>query len=195
MASENRDPWLTRWLQLVRARTGRTPVLELGCGSGQDTATLLEAGLSVVALDLSSSAIERARIAAPEAEFHIQDLRAPFPASTMEVGVIVASLSLHYFTWAETAALVARIHATLRPGGILLCRLNSVKDLHFGAAGHPLIEENYYLVGDMKKRFFDLRAVEALFSSGWQVLSLGEHAIERYSKPKVVWEIVLERGG
>lgn len=195
MPPENRDPWLARWLQLVRARAGGAPVLELGCGSGQDTATLLEAGLSVVALDLSASAVERARIAAPAADFHIQDLRAPFPASATEVGVIVASLSLHYFTWAETTGLVARIRATLRPGGILLCRLNSVKDHHFGATGHPLIEENYYLVGDMPKRFFDLRAVEALFASGWQVLSLEEQAIERYSKPKVVWEVVLERGG
>ena len=46
----NPDPWLVRWLPLVRERAGGTPVLELGCGRGQDTLSLVEAGLSVVAL-------------------------------------------------------------------------------------------------------------------------------------------------
>jgi hypothetical protein len=43
------------------------------------------------------------------------------------------------------------------------------------------------------KRFFDRPAVESLFASGWRTLSIEEHVIERYSKPKVVWEVILER--
>jgi len=194
MSLMNRDLWLNRWLQLVRERAEQTSVLELGCGRGQDTATLVEAGLPVIAIDLSPSEIEHARALVPGADYFVQDVRAPFPASTNHVGVVVASLSLHYFTWIETIDLVARIHSALQPNGILLCRLNSTKDHNFGAAGYPEIEKNFYLVEGKPKRFFNRAAVDALFSQGWQTLSLEEHVVERHFKPKVVWEIILQRG-
>jgi SAM-dependent methyltransferase len=187
------DPWLQNWLQLLRDRAGATPILELGCGIGKDTAILVEAGFRVVAVDLSPRAIERARDAVPQAEFHIRDLRAPFPVTPAEVGVIIASLSLHYFAWVETLVLVERIRTTLRPGGALLCRLNSTNDHNYGAIGYPRIEDNYYLVQGEPKRFFDHTSIEAVFASGWRMLSAAERVIERYSQPKVVWEVILER--
>jgi SAM-dependent methyltransferase len=129
----------------------------------------------------------------PDAEFHCQDLRAPWPVE--RAGVILASLSLHYFPWEETAALVERIHRTLRPGGLLLCRLNSTNDHHFGASGHRAIDTNYYLVDGEPKRFFDRAAVDRLFATGWRMLSNEEGVIARYDHPKSVWETILERIG
>ena len=35
------DPWLKRWRPLIRERAGAGPVLEIGCGHGDDTATLI----------------------------------------------------------------------------------------------------------------------------------------------------------
>ena len=189
----NADPWLERWLQLLRERAGIAPVLELGCGKGDDTAILVEAGFRVVAVDRSPSAIERARVAVPRADFHSVDFRASFPPIGPGVEVIIASLSLHYFAWDETLALVERIRTTLRPRGALLCRLNSTNDHNYGASGHPRIEGNYYLVDGEPKRFFDRTSIEALFATGWRMLSLEEHLIQRYAEPKVVWEAVLER--
>jgi SAM-dependent methyltransferase len=187
------DPWLQNWLPLLHDRAGAAPILELGCGIGKDTAILIEAGFRVVAVDLSPRAVERARAAAPRAEFHIRDLRAPFPVTAGEVGVIIASLSLHYFAWVETLALVERIHTTLRPSGALLCRLNSTKDHNYGAIGYPRIEDNYYRVQGEPKRFFDQNSIDAVFATGWRKLSVAEHVIERYSQPKVVWEVIVER--
>ena len=89
--------------------------------------------------------------------------------------------------------LVERIHATLKPAGILLCRLNSTKDRAHGAAGYPSIEENDHLVEGLPKRFFDLASIDRLFSKGWRVLSIEEMEIARYSKPKSAWEILLEK--
>ncbi len=83
----------------------------------------------------------------------------------------------------------------LRPDGILLCRLNSTNDHHFGASGHPPIAENYYLVDGEPKRFFDRVAVDRLFASGWSTLGVEEKTIDRYDHPKAVWEVVLERDG
>ena len=107
--------------------------------------------------------------------------------------MIIASLSLHYFGWVETVALVEKIRATLRMRGALLCRLNSTNDHNYGASGHPRIEDDYYLVEGEPKRFFDRASIEALFATGWRMLSLEERVIERYAKPKVVWEVIVER--
>lgn len=187
------DPWLERWLSLIRERSSECPILELGCGTGRDTATLSAPGRQVVALDLSFVSLLRARLRAPRAQFHRQDLREPFPIGSAGAQVIVASLSLHYFPWSETIALVERIRDTLKPGGVLLCRLNSTGDTHFGAAGHRAIEENFYRVHGQPKRFFDQPSVERLFAKGWKILSLEETLIDRYALPKSVWEVVLER--
>lgn len=186
------DDWLDPWLRLVALRAAGQPVLELGCGSGRDTAVLASAGHLVVALDLSPDKIAAARSRAPSAELHCQDIRAPFPASAAQARVVVASLCLHYFGWRETVDLFTRIHDLLAAAGLLLCRLNSTNDLHYGAAGYPEIEKDYYLVDGRPKRFFDRTAVEALFGEGWQTLSMEEQTIHRYVHPKVVWEIVAE---
>src|SRR5882672_4104809 len=52
-----RDNWLDRWLPVAVARAGGAPVLEVGCGHGDDTAALAAAGLRVVAFDLSAAAV------------------------------------------------------------------------------------------------------------------------------------------
>ena len=194
------DPWLERWLALVAERAGTDPVLELGCGTGPDSAVLAGAGLRVVGIELSSDAVTAARVRVPHgAEFHCGDFRdAPFPLPAGDaegsVGVVLASLSLHYFAWDGTLALARRIHGVLRPGGVLLCRLNSVNDIHHGASGPPPEgKDSFYLVDGVPKRFFDRAAVERLFADGWRMLHLEELTVHRYEQPKVLWEAVLER--
>lgn len=187
------DPWLARWLPQLKASAGPLPVLEIGCGTGADTATLAEAGFQVVAFDLSAASAAATRLRAPGAQVHCQDVRAPFPLGAGEAGAVIASLSLHYFPWAETLDLVRRIRATLQPGGLFLCRLNSVEDKHFGASGHPAIETNYYLVDGQPKRFFDERGTAALFAGGWQLLSMEHQTTRKYVRQKALWEVAARR--
>ncbi|MBA4328185.1 MAG: class I SAM-dependent methyltransferase [Polaromonas sp.] len=187
------DPWLQRWLSLAVGRAGQDPVLEIGCGHGDDTATLTAAGLKVTAFDLSRAAVAVAKARVPSASISRRDIRDVFPMGPGQAGLVVASLSLHYFGWVETVAIVQRVREVLRPGGLLLCRLNSTEDHHFGASGHPPIEPNFFLVDGEPKRFFDEAAVTALFSTGWQRLSL-EHVVARkYLQSKALWEVVLTR--
>ena len=187
------DPWLERWLPRILECAGGDPVFEIGCGYGDDTAVLVRAGLEVVAFDLSPVCVAAARARVPSATIDCRDARDPFPDTVRDVGVVIASLSLHYFSWAETVALVERIRAVLRPGGLLLCRLNSTEDGNFGASGHPQIEPNYFLVDGQQKRFFDRDAVCALFADGWKQLSLAHVVTRKYIRAKALWEIVLER--
>ena len=186
------DPWLERWLPLIGERVGASPILELGCGAGRDTQTLADAGHKIVAIDRAPLALADAKSRVPSAEFHRQDIRDPFPIAG-PVNVVVASLSLHYFPWDETQAIVVRIREAMIPGGILLFRANSTGDHHYGASGYPEIDKNYYAVEGEPKRFFDRAAIETLFASGWRALHVEERVINRYAYPKMVWEVILEK--
>ena len=184
------DDWLEHWLPLVREHTRERCVLELGCGKGRDTARLVAAGLRVVATDRSSAALAQAHRALPGGTFIENDLRSPLPVELSDVGAVVASLCLHYFDWSTTRAIVGRLHACLAPGGLLVCRVNSSGDLHYGATGHALIEPGYFRVGEETKRFFSRVDLLTLFDDGWSIVALEEQTIDRYEQPKVVWELI-----
>ena len=187
------DRWLERWLPRLRERTADAPVLEIGCGYGEDSATLCAAGFALTAFDLDAECVAAAQARAPQARIFRHDTREPWPCAPASLGAVVASLSLHYFDWATTEVIVARIHAALRPGGILLCRLNSTEDHHYGASGHPEIEAHYYRVDGQPKRFFDRTDLEQLFAQGWRVLDCTHGITGKYAHPKAQWEIVLEK--
>ena len=187
------DPWLKRWMPLLTGRAGTSPVLEIGCGHGDDTAVLTAAGLNVTAFDLSRASVAVAKMRAPAARIEQRDIRDPFPLADGQAAAVVASLSLHYFPWQETLAIVARIRNVLQPGGITLCRLNSTEDHHFGAKGHAEIEPNYYSVDGEPKRFFNEASTRSLFADGWRVLSTEHFTTRKYVKSKALWEIVVEK--
>ena len=184
------DPWLDRWLPLIAERGGGEAILEIGCGSGADTATLTAAGCRVVAFDLSPDSVTLARARVPSATISCRDVRDPFPLANC--GVIIASLSLHYFSWQETRTIFARLRDALGEDGVLLCRLNSTADRNFGACGHPEIEANYYRVDGQPKRFFDRAAIDALFADGWDMLSCEHFTTRKYVRSKALWEVVAQ---
>ena len=89
--------WLARWKDLIASKCDNLPILELGCGIGRDTKTLTEYGHRVIAIDVSRDAINVARELCETAEYHHQDMKHDWPVSRNGAGVILASLSLHYF--------------------------------------------------------------------------------------------------
>jgi SAM-dependent methyltransferase len=191
------DLWLERWLPLIGRCARAARVLELGCDVGRDTAYLARHGFLPVATDISAEALQACARAVPTATLVRHDLRQPFPFPGQSFGVIIGSLCLHYFEWEKTREIVAEIHRCLAPGGLLLCRLNSTRDVHHGATGFEAVAPNLYLVDDgysRLKRFFDRDAVDSLFGPEWARVAVEEMRIDRYDKPKVVWEVVLRKG-
>lgn len=199
-----RDLWLERWLPTITDRVERLgcrQVLEIGCGSGDDTAVLVDAALEVTAFDLSAAAVEACRLRVPQARVTVLDVREHWPTEGTPIAVVVASLSLHYFPWRETVALFRRVREQLMPGGLLLCRLNSTDDVNFGAAGHPKVnsasERAYFLVDGSPKRFFSERDLDDLLQDsgpGWRELARSHEVTMKYGPAKAVWEVVLETG-
>lgn len=187
------DRWLDRWRPDLGDPATRSPMLELGCGDGADTSWIRAGGYRVVACDLRPEVLTRCARRVPDARLVRLDLRAPLPFDDARFGAVVAGLCLHYFAWDVTERIVADVHRCLRPGGLLLARMNSTKDVHFGAVGHPVLAPNFYQVGDRTKRFFDESTVRQLLAGAWRILSLEEYETTRFETPKVVWEVVAQR--
>lgn len=181
------DPWLEKWMRLLCEKSTGGFLLELGCGSGWDTAELAAAGLNVIAADIARSKLPECVHAAPGAGILQLNLSYPLPFCDHSMAVILASLSLHYFSWDKTLQIEAELRRCLQPGGVLIARFNSTRDYHYGASSEQEIEPNFYRVGGQTKRFFDEACVKK-FLHGWEIRFLEENVIQRYRNPKYVWE-------
>ncbi|GLI05503.1 hypothetical protein YDYSG_15330 [Paenibacillus tyrfis] len=185
------DLWLEPFIGgLDPAGTG--PILDLGCGAGNDTLYLTEKGYSVIACDRSAEALMRVQELVPQVKTERLDLLQPLPFPDGLARAVVTDLSLHYFSWSDTGRIVADISRVLQPGGQLWCRVNSTRDFEYGAGQGRLIEPNYYELNGQRKRFFDRPQLERLFQE-WQVSFLQEQTMDRYDKPKVVWVLAATR--
>lgn len=138
------DEWLELWLPELRAAAGSRGVLELGCDTGRDTLWLVRHGFGVVATDVSADGLHTYAALAPAAHRVRHDLARPMPFRDGAFGAVIASLCLHYFNWATTVAAVSEIRRCLAPSGLLLCRLNSVRDYLHGAGEGEEIEPGFY---------------------------------------------------
>jgi len=186
------DLWLERWLGLLEPRR-EAPVLDLGCGAGEDTRFLSRRGFRVVAADFSEKALEVTGRRAPGARTTRVDFTRGLPFPDAHFGAAVASLSLHYFPWPETVEILGEVRRCLAPGGPLLVRLNSTNDPRYAAARKEEIGPNFFLVDNSPKRLFDENDAAALFSAGWEVEAAAEKTTNRYGHEKTLWEIVVTR--
>jgi len=163
------------------------PILELGCGSGEDTIHLTKFG-AVVATDINIDALQAQR--AKSAARICLDVSKTFPFREKSFGFILASLSLHYFSWIETKIIVSEIKRVLVDRGNLIVRVNSTDDINYGAASGEKVEANFYRIENKYKRFFEFDSIKKLFLD-WNIIQANEREIDRYGKPKFIWEIVL----
>lgn len=103
-------------LDALRAhRVHDAAILEIGCGAGWLASQLTAFG-DVTATDLADDVLARARARYPAVEFVAGDFLALRWPRAFDVAVCVETLS-HV---ADQAALVARIHRVLKPGGLLV---------------------------------------------------------------------------
>jgi SAM-dependent methyltransferase len=181
------DLWLDQFEQKLE-KSRDLPVVDLGCGYGCDTLYLVERDYSVIACDFSKEALLKVEQFVPEAQTMRLDLTESLPFETDSKMLIIADLSLHYFAWEKTKEIISEIKRILMDGGALLCRLNSTKDVLFGAGQGTIIEPNYYEWQGERKRFFDEASIQELFTD-WKLEHVLETEMNRYGKPKICWEI------
>ena len=184
------DNWLEKYQEILK--NCKTPVLDLGCGSGNNTLFLTEKGLKVIACDYSKVALEKINKNFKDIETVFLDIAQTLPFKDNSFDVIVADLTLHYFDTPTTFSVMEELKRILTPNGYLFARVNSVADTNYGAGQGERIEENYYYVNGYNKRFFTLEDAEKFFSVIGKP-SITEADMLRYSKPKKVIEISVKK--
>ncbi len=183
------DNWLDKYQGLLH--NVKTPILDLGCGTGNDTLYLTEKGYSVIACDYAKEALECIKKYIPTAQPMYVDIAKKLPFKNSEFQIIIADLSLHYFDHETTIEIMKEIKRILKTGGYLLARVNSINDVNHGAGRGKKIETNFYYVEGYNKRFFNLNDVNKYFSIIGKI-EAKETTMLRYEKPKRLIEIKVQ---
>lgn len=103
-------------------------VIDAGCGTGRVAIELARRGYDVVGVDLDASMLDVARKRAPDLRW----LQADLATLDLEVGpfdlVLLAGNVMIFLTSGAEAAVVARLAAVLRPGGLLIAGFSLLPD-------------------------------------------------------------------
>ena len=133
-------------------------LLDAGCGTGENSLLAASRGADVVGIDLSPTAIARAREKASErglaARFEVADAL-DLERLAFTVDTVIDSGVFHVFIDEDRARYVASLAAALKPGGV--CYLMCFSDRQRGTWGPRRVRAD------------ELRAA---FSDGWVVESL-----------------------
>ena len=170
----------------------KTVVLDLGCGTGNDTLYLTEKGFKIVACDYSEVALDKIKKTFDGVETKLLDISKPLPFTDNCFDLIIADLSLHYFAEQTTISIMKEIKRILNPKGHLIARVNSTADINHGAGQGIKLEKNFYFVEGYNKRFFDIKDAKRFFSIIGNP-EIKEADMLRYSNPKKVVEVNVEK--
>jgi SAM-dependent methyltransferase len=179
------DDWLDKYKEYLGSCN--EPIIDLGCGLGNNTLYLSERNYHVISCDLSEVALRRLKSFIPTAETRQFDMRVGIPFEDSSVKIVVADLSLHYFSDEDTFKVLEDLNRVLEVGGLLICRVNSTKNL--------IDSTSYYLnSGGLLRRYFDEVQIDHFFiNERWENIYKSEYIMTRYSTNKVVWEISMKK--
>jgi SAM-dependent methyltransferase len=117
------DSQYREWLgPVVGSLEPGTPVLDLGCGTGEPASRQLAKRFQVTGVDLSEVMIRRAREAVPSGRFIRADMtRINFPPGSF--GAVVSLYAIIHVPLVKQKLLMTRIYSWLGPRGIFLAVL------------------------------------------------------------------------
>lgn len=184
------DGWLDKY---IKCFSKKDFIVELGCGRAYCSKYLLEKGYSnIVACDFSEEVLKIVNKECPNLGTKLFDISEGLPFEDNSISVLVADLCLHYFNYKTTKYILDEIYRVLKNGGYLVARVNSVNDKNHLLENANELEKHFYYDGKIYKRFFDKDDFEELFKK-FHVYNLEEENMDRYEKPKVLWEICLKK--
>lgn len=186
------DDWLERFDSIIDECT--SPVLDLGCGGGNDTFYLLKKGKQVISCDFSEESIRRIRVNFPEVLTALCfDMLEGMPFGNHSFEVIIADLCLHYFRKKDTIRLIEELKRILKPGGHLILRVNSINDTNHGAGEGVEVEPHLFMTRDgYTKRFFDEEDI-AFFFRDFETIYVKEESMTRYKLEKRLYRVCVRK--
>ncbi len=164
--SESANRFAVRAYKLIRAKKIKT-LLDLGCGAGRDARYFSRKGLTVTAIDRSTTGMAQLKTRNPRINCILGDVRM-VKLKKNSFDVIYAHLSLHYFDDRTTRRVFQKIHRALKPKGLFFVKCKSVDDPLCGK-GTKVGADMYYL-GHIR-HFFSKGYMQEMLSS-FKILSL-----------------------
>jgi Methylase involved in ubiquinone/menaquinone biosynthesis len=184
------DDWLEYFENIIEKI--HTPIIDLGCGSGNNSLYLTEKKKEVISCDYSKEAINIINRYIPNSKTMLFDMTEKFPFKSNYTELILADLCLHYFSETITFNILDEIRRILKPGGYLIFRVNSVNDTNHGAIQGEEIEHNFFFTEDMTKRFFNKEDLLKFFKD-WDIEYMSEELMTgRYRKDKILWRCAVK---
>jgi SAM-dependent methyltransferase len=120
------NPNLTEWLDSPDAAAAGERTLMVGCGLGDDAEAFAARGFSVVAFDISATAIDacRKRFSSSTVEYVTADLLAAPSEWNAAFDLVVESYTLQVLPPAQRRTALVALSDLVRPGGrlLVLCR-------------------------------------------------------------------------
>lgn len=163
-------------------------ILELGCGDGRDSQTLVHKCKHHVATDIRQHTLVDNAKRMPASTFIHANHHQALPFKDNSFDLIVASLCLHYCCLRRARLIARELRRVAVDKAVFLGRLNSTNDQHFGAC--PGAGSRLYTVDQSLKRFYNADDVATMLADNWQLHSLHEKQIQRYTQAKMVWEFM-----
>lgn len=167
-------------------------IIEIGCGIGLLSEYLINKKYSVLSTDISHSALERLKSRVPDSSVLKIDIQYPLPFANSIFNIIIADLCIHYFSEKETETILKEFRRILLPGGKLIARVNSDKDIHHGAGEGIEIEKGFFCKNAHYKRFFNTDMLKRFFKD-WDIISMTENTSDHYKEIKHVIEIAVSK--
>lgn len=96
-------------------------IIDIGCGSGRDARVFSEQGYQVTGIDFSSKMVEVAKQKAPQADFHVMDMRSLSFDAIFDGAW--ANASLLHLSKEELLSVLEKIFQSLKPNGSFFIRL------------------------------------------------------------------------
>lgn len=184
------DNWFNKYIHLLNKSD---KIIELGCGRAYTSLYLLNNGFSdVTACDFSTEVINILNTEHKELNTSVFDISEKLPFKDDEINVIIADLCLHYFDSKKTKEILNEIYRVLKSGGYLIGRVNSANDKYHIPLSAKVLEKNFYYDGEIYKKFFERKEFKELFEN-FKILSLEEKHMDRYEKPKTLWEFCIKK--
>lgn len=151
------DAWLDSYEKDIKACN--YPIIDLGCGYGNNTKYLLEKGKEVIPCDFSEIAIINIKKKFSQVkQVECFDMTKGLPFVDNFTDIVIADLSLHYFSEEVTGNILEEIWRVLKPQGFLFFRVNSINDQNHGAGQGKEIAKHFYETEDgRQKRFFAIK--------------------------------------
>jgi SAM-dependent methyltransferase len=154
------EDWITKptifATEIVQYLPKSGKLLELGCGQGQDSKYFTDLCYEVTATDFSQFALDQ--IKDSRIDIKILDLKNRLPLDKESFDIVYCHLGMGYFTDNQTQKIFDEVYSVLKPRGIFAGLFNSTDDPETKIG--VFLEEDYYLVDEIKKRYFSIDSVK-----------------------------------